>query len=100
MNDNQKFNQWYNGNKDRYNLTDKFACMLAWQDAISQQYSWKSIEYELPKIAVDVLAYREDDGWMVICYLDDDGNFSIEPYITAHAITHWMLLPEPPKPIV
>lgn len=58
---------------------------------------WISVDDRLPDVATDVLAYREDDDWQVVCFLANDGNFYIEPEVIAHAITHWKPLDTPPK---
>ena len=58
---------------------------------------WFSVKDRLPNIADNVLAYRDDDEWQVICFFTTDGRFIVDLDTEAHAITHWMPLPEPPN---
>ena len=63
--------------------------------------AWISVEDRLPPLNGDeVLAYRDDDDWIVICLFMDIGfayfSEQEEQYVTAHAITHWQPLPAPP----
>ena len=63
--------------------------------------AWISVEDMLPPLNGDeVLAYRDDDDWIVICLFMDIGfayfSEQEEQYVTAHAITHWQPLPAPP----
>ena len=58
---------------------------------------WISCADSLPNIADNVLAYRDDDKWQVICFFTTEGRFLIDLDTEAHAITHWMPIPEPPN---
>ncbi|MGR3218613.1 MAG: DUF551 domain-containing protein [Candidatus Anammoxibacter sp.] len=56
---------------------------------------WISIEDSLPNSSGDYLAFSKSTGvaWMI--FSDLQGFVSGDEYILD--VTHWMLLPEPPK---
>lgn len=62
---------------------------------------WISVKDRLPAInGEEILAFRDDDDWLVICLFMDIGfayfSETEEQYIKAHAITHWCEI-TPPK---
>jgi hypothetical protein len=58
---------------------------------------WISVKDRLPPNDLDVLAYRDSDGWIVACYYNHYGAFMLDFDQEAYLISHWMPLPEPPK---
>jgi hypothetical protein len=63
---------------------------------IKPKINWISVNDKLPKLFENVLTY-DSDGEIRINWLEEigDGN----PYFAygGETVTHWMLLPEPPK---
>ena len=61
---------------------------------------WISVEDRFPEMNITVIAYEPDCG-MFPGELDEAGWFDLESqvFLPPHQIvTHWMPLPEPPKP--
>jgi hypothetical protein len=58
---------------------------------------WINVKDKLPQEKENILSYRHYDGWIVICYYNENRRFMLEPDTEAYLITHWMPLPNPPE---
>ena len=80
------------GNYDIANELAKFSEL--------QQPQWISVTEKLPNELQAIIAYRDADGWQVICYFFHNAfiiyDINTEKMIEAYGISHWMSTPSPP----
>lgn len=74
---------------------EHFKAGLQWADTHPH---WISVEDELPKDSGDVLALTKGGKMLVTLGTYDEGEWVWSFYSPKDYITHWMPLPQPPKP--